>query len=70
MLCVELFPYALRECSWQEFAGDVLRPLAESTEVTWEIDTFLLHPSFPVDIRHNAKIFRESLATWAARRLL
>ena len=26
-------------------------------------------PSFPVDIRHNAKIFREKLAVWAARRL-
>ena len=26
--------------------------------------------SFPVDIRHNAKIFREKLAIWAARRQL
>jgi acyl-CoA synthetase (AMP-forming)/AMP-acid ligase II len=26
----------------------------------------LFHPSFPVDIRHNAKIFREKLAIWAA----
>lgn len=26
----------------------------------------LFHPSFPVDIRHNAKIFREQLAVWAA----
>ena len=24
------------------------------------------HPKFPVDIRHNAKIFREKLAVWAA----
>ena len=30
--------------------------------------TFLLHPSFPVDIRHNAKIFREKLARWAEGR--
>ena len=30
---------------------------------------FLFHPSFPVDIRHNAKIFREKLAVWASRRL-
>ncbi len=29
----------------------------------------LLHPSFPVDIRHNAKIFREKLTPWAARKL-
>jgi acyl-CoA synthetase (AMP-forming)/AMP-acid ligase II len=27
----------------------------------------LFHPSFPVDVRHNAKIHREQLAEWAAR---
>ncbi|MDQ7826078.1 MAG: fatty acid CoA ligase family protein [Candidatus Eremiobacteraeota bacterium] len=31
------------------------------------ITTLLFHPSFPVDIRHNAKIFREKLALWAER---
>ncbi len=36
---------------------------------TQNIQTFLFHRSFPVDIRHNAKIFREKLAVWAARRL-
>ncbi len=36
---------------------------------THEITTILFHPRFPVDIRHNAKIFREKLARWAARRL-
>jgi acyl-CoA synthetase (AMP-forming)/AMP-acid ligase II len=30
------------------------------------IRTILFHPGFPVDIRHNAKIFREKLAVWAA----
>ena len=29
----------------------------------------LFHPAFPVDIRHNAKIFREKLAVWAAGKL-
>ena len=29
----------------------------------------LFHPAFPVDIRHNAKIFREKLAVWAAQQL-
>jgi hypothetical protein len=29
----------------------------------------LFHPAFPVDVRHNAKIFREQLAVWAARRI-
>ncbi|ABY36715.1 MAG TPA: peptide synthase [Chloroflexus aurantiacus] len=46
-----------------------LRQLATTTETTAIIQTFLIHPSFPVDIRHNAKIFREQLADWAARRL-
>jgi acyl-CoA synthetase (AMP-forming)/AMP-acid ligase II len=36
---------------------------------TWRIKTILFHPSFPVDIRHNAKIFREKLAIWAQRRV-
>ena len=36
---------------------------------TRAIQTFLFHPGFPVDIRHNAKIFREKLALWAARQL-
>lgn len=34
---------------------------------TKAIQTILFHPAFPVDIRHNAKIFREKLALWAAR---
>ncbi len=36
---------------------------------TDRIRTILFHRSFPVDIRHNAKIFREKLAIWASRRL-
>ncbi len=36
---------------------------------TWRIKTILFHRSFPVDIRHNAKIFREKLAVWASRRV-
>ncbi len=36
---------------------------------TRKIRTVLFHPAFPVDIRHNSKIFREKLAVWAARRL-
>ncbi len=46
-----------------------LRRLAERNSLTRVIDTFLLHPSFPVDIRHNAKIFREKLAVWAGKKL-
>jgi acyl-CoA synthetase (AMP-forming)/AMP-acid ligase II len=36
---------------------------------TRTINEFMIHPSFPVDIRHNAKIFREKLAVWAAEQL-
>jgi acyl-CoA synthetase (AMP-forming)/AMP-acid ligase II len=36
---------------------------------TGRISNFLVHPRFPVDIRHNAKIGREQLAEWAAREL-
>ena len=36
---------------------------------TREIAHILFHPAFPVDVRHNAKIFREKLAEWAARTL-
>jgi olefin beta-lactone synthetase len=36
---------------------------------THAIETILFHPSFPVDIRHNAKIFREKLAIWATEKL-
>jgi acyl-coenzyme A synthetase/AMP-(fatty) acid ligase len=32
------------------------------------IKTILFHPAFPVDLRHNAKIFREKLAVWALAR--
>jgi acyl-CoA synthetase (AMP-forming)/AMP-acid ligase II len=35
---------------------------------TARIQHFLVHPGFPVDIRHNAKITREKLATWASAR--
>jgi len=40
--------------------------LGAASPLTEKIGTLLFHPSFPVDIRHNAKIFREKLAVWAA----
>lgn len=33
------------------------------------VDTVLVHPGFPTDIRHNSKIDRERLAAWAAGQL-
>ena len=46
-----------------------LRDLARGNELTQHIRDFLFHRALPVDIRHNAKIFREQLAFWAAGRL-
>ena len=46
-----------------------LRDIARQHSHTQAIEHFLIHPSLPVDIRHNAKIFREKLAVWAARTL-
>ena len=42
---------------------------ARQSELTTEIEHFLVHEEFPVDIRHNAKIFREKLAVWAQKKL-
>jgi len=43
--------------------------LAKSNPLTESVHDILLHPSLPVDIRHNAKIFREELAVWAKEKL-
>jgi acyl-CoA synthetase (AMP-forming)/AMP-acid ligase II len=67
VLCVELRCPATREEQLQ--IDRELRELGAAHAHTRDIDTFLFHPSFPVDVRHNAKIFREKLAVWAAHQL-
>ncbi len=52
----------------QALTRDLLA-LGAEYDHTRDIDTVLYHDSFPVDIRHGAKIGREKLAAWAARRL-
>jgi acyl-CoA synthetase (AMP-forming)/AMP-acid ligase II len=42
-----------------------LLAMARENPLTRNIETILFHPAFPVDIRHNSKIFREQLARWA-----
>jgi len=42
---------------------------AADSGLTRDIQHFLVHKNFPVDIRHNAKIFREKLALWAQKKL-
>jgi acyl-CoA synthetase (AMP-forming)/AMP-acid ligase II len=46
-----------------------LLEIAQQHKHTRAIRHVLLHPALPVDIRHNAKIFREKLAIWAAKKL-
>jgi acyl-CoA synthetase (AMP-forming)/AMP-acid ligase II len=46
-----------------------VKEMAGQSELTREIEYFLLHNNFPVDIRHNAKIFREKLALWAQKKI-
>jgi acyl-CoA synthetase (AMP-forming)/AMP-acid ligase II len=46
-----------------------LLALAQTHELTRGIHEILFHSSFPVDIRHNSKIFREKLTVWAEEKL-
>jgi len=61
-------PYKNRKVDWKKLKKEVVY-LAGLSELTREINFFLMHKSFPVDIRHNAKIFREKLAIWAQKKL-
>ena len=67
VLCVELEAAAGKES--QDAIREALKKLGAMHEHTRRIDTFLFHPGFPVDVRHNAKIFREKLAVWAEKQL-
>ena len=67
VLCVELEKKATR--AEQESIRTELLELGSRYPLTESIRIILFHPSFPVDIRHNAKIFREKLAVWAKERV-
>jgi olefin beta-lactone synthetase len=67
VLCVELEP-AARGVNQAGLRAELLNIGAESP-ITRSIRTILFHSSFPVDVRHNAKIFREKLALWAERKM-
>jgi acyl-CoA synthetase (AMP-forming)/AMP-acid ligase II len=67
VLCVELEAGARSDSL--ESIREELRRLGTAHAHTRDINTVLFHPAFPVDVRHNAKIFREKLAKWAAEKL-
>ena len=48
----------------ETFVKELLEIAAASAH-TRAIKKILFYPEFPVDVRHNAKIFREKLAIWA-----
>ena len=52
----------------QEPFARELRQLAAAHPQTAAITRFYFHKNFPVDVRHNAKIHRLTLARWAAAR--
>jgi len=67
VICIELEP---EDKGWKKRTlKKELLDLAKSSPITGDIDTILFHRSFPVDIRHNSKIFREELALWAEKKL-
>ena len=63
VLCYELQPGVGADRARLEAE---LRAIGARHPHTARIARFLPHPGFPVDIRHNAKIGRETLALWAA----
>jgi len=65
VLCVELDP-ACQGASPARVRAELLE-LGTRFAHTRGIQEVLFHKSFPVDIRHNSKIFREKLAEWASR---
>jgi acyl-coenzyme A synthetase/AMP-(fatty) acid ligase len=67
VLCVELVE-SLNRPERNRVRGELL-DRGTAFAQTRRISTILFHPSFPVDIRHNSKIFRDKLAIWAARKV-
>jgi len=70
VLCVELTDEAKKDNNFDESVlFSALKVSALAHKQTSTISHFLIHDDFPVDIRHNAKIFREKLAVWAQQEL-
>jgi len=63
IICIELAPGG-KNINKDELKRELLN-LAARNVATQDIKTILFHKKFPVDVRHNSKIFREKLAIWA-----
>ena len=66
LICIELED-SLSGSSLKLF--NELQLIAERHPETAGIKHFLIHTGFPMDVRHNAKIFREKLALWAQNKM-
>ena len=67
ILCVELEAHA-KNTHLDTIKRELLE-LGAQFPHTKEIKIILFHDGFPVDIRHNAKIYREKLGVWASGKL-
>ena len=63
VICIELEKRG-RKKNKQKIIEELLE-LGQESVITQGIDTVIFHKTFPVDIRHNSKIFREKLTTWS-----
>jgi len=61
VLCVQLEAGE----AWSDDLGDAIAKLADGTRWQGVVQRVLHHPAFPVDPRHNSKIKRDELKTWA-----
>lgn len=66
VLCIERHP---TDTTPVALLFEELTAIARTHRHTQHIEHFLIHPGFPVDIRHNAKIGREQLSLWAKEQL-
>lgn len=66
VICIELEP---NQTADRRVIEKELLDLGGQNILTQNIKTVLFHKSFPVDIRHNSKIFREKLGVWAEKKL-
>ncbi|MFQ5539504.1 MAG: fatty acid CoA ligase family protein [Candidatus Binatia bacterium] len=69
VLCVELEYENKKKGKGSHQLRQEILDLGARNPRTTEIKMLFFHPSFPVDVRHNAKIFREKLAIWAGKQI-
>jgi len=67
VICIQLHP-SDPNVDLKALESELLQ-LASQHILTRDITTILFPKSFPVDVRHNSKIFREELAEWAGRKI-